>query len=195
MKDTCSRETARSAAQNGGGMHGDGIGCAIQVRRADNDDLAFIHRIRCEEVTHGLSYWEEEVPSLDDTRRWVKQHQEHGIVLIAEADSGDGVRLPFGWAALGQWSALSGYRHTREVSIYVDACARGAGVGRILLEALIAHARSLGVHTLLSLIESRNVASVRLHERCGFRVVGTARHMGRKFDQWLDLTFAQYVFE
>jgi phosphinothricin acetyltransferase len=69
----------------------------------------------------------------------------------------------------------------------VDARLRGQGVGRLLLETLIAHADANGIWTIQSGIFPENVASVELHQRCGFRVVGTRERIGQLDGTWRDV--------
>jgi phosphinothricin acetyltransferase len=74
-----------------------------------------------------------------------------------------------------------------EHSVYVDARARGHGIGRRLLETLIATAEAAGIWTIQSGIFPENVASVELHKRCGFRVVGTRERLGQIDGVWRDV--------
>ncbi len=70
------------------------------------------------------------------------------------------------------------------------------GVGKLLMQALIEKAKENGVHVMIAGIESENVASIRLHESLGFRIVGTFSEVGTKFGRWLDLTCMELrVFE
>ena len=66
--------------------------------------------------------------------------------------------------------------------------ARGGGIGGRLLEALVARARENGVHVMVGCIEAENAASIRLHGKLGFRIVGRFSEVGEKFGRWLDLT-------
>ena len=84
-----------------------------------------------------------------------------------------------------------GYRDTVEHSLYVDAQDRGRSIGAALLGALIERANSAGVHVMIGGIDAENTASLRLHERFGFRQAGHLHQIGRTFDRWLDLVFVQ----
>lgn len=105
--------------------------------------------------------------------------------LVARARSGEEV---LGWAALTPTSARAVYRGVGEVSIYVDpACAR-RGVGRALLDGLIGVSERDGIWTLRAGIFPENTASIALHERCGFALVGVSRHIGQMPDgRWRDV--------
>ena len=96
-----------------------------------------------------------------------------------------------GFASYGTFRPWEGYKHTVEHSVYVDAAARGRGVGRVLLAALMVHATVAGRHVMMAGIDASDTVSIRLHEAQGFIVAGTLIQVGRKFDRWLDLTFMQ----
>ena len=84
-----------------------------------------------------------------------------------------------GWAALGPASSRAVYRGVGEVSIYVDPGCAGRGVGRALLVGLIEASERAGMWTLRAGIFPENAASIALHERCGFRLVGVSERIGQ----------------
>lgn len=91
-----------------------------------------------------------------------------------------------GWAALAPVSRRECYRGVTENSIYVARSARGRGVGRELLSELVRQADAAGVWTIQAGILAGNDASVRLHESCGFRLVGVRERLARKRGVWRD---------
>jgi phosphinothricin acetyltransferase len=91
-----------------------------------------------------------------------------------------------GWAALGRASARPAYAGVAEVSVYVAEGARGRGVGSRLLAALVDASERDGRWTLQASIFPENAASVRLHQRCGFRVVGRRERIARQHGRWRD---------
>jgi phosphinothricin acetyltransferase len=101
--------------------------------------------------------------------------------LVAEAD---GVT---GWSAAKRVSTRDCYRGVIEHSIYVDPAVAGRGVGRRLLEALIEKSESLGYWTIQTAIFPENEASIALHEKAGFRVVGTQELLGESNGVWRDV--------
>ncbi len=145
------------------------------LRPADWDDVA---RIYAEGIATGDATFETDVP---DWERWDAAHMP-GHRLAATAG---GVLV--GWAALSAVSERCVYAGVAEVSVYVAATARGRGVGAALLEALIASSEAGGVWTLQAGIFPENEASVRLHERAGFRVVGRRSRLGRLHGAWRDV--------
>ncbi len=96
-----------------------------------------------------------------------------------------------GWAAISAYSPRPCYAGIGEFSIYLDRAARGRGLGRSLLEALIAEAARLGYWKLLSRIFPFNTASLALCRACGFREVGTYEKHGRLDGRWLDVVIVE----
>jgi L-amino acid N-acyltransferase YncA len=92
-----------------------------------------------------------------------------------------------GWAALAPVSDRCAYAGVAEDSIYVALDAQGRGVGRALLIAVVASAERGGIWTVQTGIFPENQASVRLHEACGFRVVGVRERLGRLHGRWRDV--------
>jgi phosphinothricin acetyltransferase len=98
-----------------------------------------------------------------------------------------------GFGALSAYRDRPAYSTTVEDSVYVAPGHQGKGVGRAVLEALVEAAELRGFHTVIGRIAGGNAASIALHQRCGFEVVGVEREVGRKFRRWLDVTIVQRV--
>jgi L-amino acid N-acyltransferase YncA len=98
----------------------------------------------------------------------------------------DGGRV-VGWVALAPVSDRRAYAGVAEDSIYVAPDAQGRGVGRALLAAVVASAERGGIWTIQTGIFPENQASVRLHQACGFRVVGLRERLGRLHGRWRDV--------
>src|SRR5262249_33793609 len=96
-----------------------------------------------------------------------------------------------GWVAISAVSGRAVYAGVVEHSVYVDPAARGRGVGRQLLDALIASTEAAGIWTIQSGIFPENTASLALHEAAGFRVVGTRERLGRHHGTWRDVTLIE----
>jgi L-amino acid N-acyltransferase YncA len=96
-----------------------------------------------------------------------------------------------GWAAITAYRPRRCYEGIGEFSIYLDRAARGRGLGRLLLEALIREAARLGYWKLVSRIFPFNTASLALCRSCGFRVVGTYEKHGRLDGKWLDVVIVE----
>ena len=100
------------------------------------------------------------------------------------AVTGEGVR---GWVAASPVSDRCAYAGVVEHSVYVHPAARGQGVGRRLLDTLIASTEAAGIWTIQSGIFPENTASAALHQAAGFRVVGTRERIGRHYGRWRDV--------
>jgi L-amino acid N-acyltransferase YncA len=135
-------------------------------------------------IATGVATFETAVPTW---REFADGHcAEHRLVAV------DGARSEVvGWAAASPVSDRCAYAGVLEDSVYVATAASGRGVGRALLRSLIASTEAAGVWTLQAGIFPENVASLRLHERCGFRVVGTRERLGRLRGEWHDVVLVE----
>ncbi len=156
----------------------------ILVRDATEADLSIVMEIYNDAVANTTAIWNEVLVDLQNRKEWFAARKARGFpVLAAEMDG-----VVVGYASYGDWRAFDGYRHTVEHSVYVHREARGGGIGRLLMQELISRAASNGVHVMIAAIESENAASIRLHEKLGFRIAGKFSEVGTKFGRWLDLT-------
>ena len=130
-------------------------------------------------IATGQATFEQSAP---DWETWDRKHLP-ACRLVARDVAGE----VLGWAALTPYSARAVYAGVAEVSIYIAAAARGQGVGRQLLAALVNASEAAGIWTLQAGIFPENTASVRLHERCGFRVVGRRDRIGQLHGVWRDV--------
>lgn len=128
-------------------------------------------------IATGQATFETEAPSWE---RWTAAHTPCARLV---ARSGETVE---GWAALSPVSTRAAYAGVAEVSVYVGANYRGRGVGRALLEALVSASEAAGIWTLQASVFPENAATVALHRRCGFRVVGRRVRIGRLAGAWRD---------
>jgi phosphinothricin acetyltransferase len=150
---------------------------AVAIRAMQAADFPSVRAIYLDGIATGNATFAETAP---DWPEWDAGHLAR-CRLIAEG--GDAI---LGWAALSPYSARCVYGGVAEVSIYVATSARGKGVGGALLQALIAESEKAGVWTLQAGIFPENTASVQLHKRCGFRVVGTRERLGCMKGRWRD---------
>ena len=168
----------------------------VLIRPAAEADLPSILSIYNDAVLHTTAIWNEAVSDLDGRRAWWQDRVKQGYpVLIADIDGPDAERICAGYATYGPFRANDGYKHSRELSIYLDRAFRGRGIASELMEALETRARADGVHVLIGGIESGNVTSLALHAKHGFTETARLPEVGRKFDRWLDLVLMQKVLD
>ena len=155
---------------------------SVELRSLTADDWTAVAEIYWDGMRDGLATFETEVPSWET---WDAAHlAEHR--LVAE-QLGEVV----GWAALSPASARRCYAGVAENSVYVARHAQGHGIGRRLLERLIAGAKAAGIWTIQTSVFPENRASLALHERCGFRVVGSRERIARRDGVWRDTVFLE----
>ncbi|MDO5894834.1 GNAT family N-acetyltransferase [Agrobacterium sp. Azo12] len=154
------------------------------VRDATEADLSAIMDIYNDAVLNTTAIWNDTVVDLENRLNWFKARKDKRYPVLAAELDGKCV----GYASYGDWRAFDGFRRSMEHSVYVHKEARGTGAGKTLMQELIRRARNNGVHVLIGAIEAENAASIRLHEKMGFRHVGRFEQVGIKFGRWLDLT-------
>ncbi|HMD31102.1 MAG TPA: GNAT family N-acetyltransferase [Candidatus Acidoferrales bacterium] len=143
-------------------------------------DWPTVRAIYEEGIATGLGTFETSSPSWE---AWNAARLPHSR-LVARADSAP--MTVIGWAALSPVSRRPCYAGVAEFGVYVTESARGQGVGRALLEALIASSEANGIWTLQGATIAENAASVALQQRCGFRVVGRRERIGKRDGVWRD---------
>lgn len=141
------------------------------------NDWEAVRAIYLEGLRTGHSTFETEAPSWET---WDEGHLQSPRLVARSADRVQG------WAVLSPVSRRHVYRGVAELTVYVAQDARGQGIGRALLEALIAESEKTGIWTLQASIFPENTASVALHLRCGFREVGRRERIGMLAGDWRD---------
>jgi L-amino acid N-acyltransferase YncA len=160
----------------------------VTIRPSRDDDMGTLTDIYRHHVLHGTASFETEAPDLAEMMRrradLVGRAMPH---LVLEQDG----RIR-GYAYAGPYRPRAAYRDTVENSVYLAPDAIGLGFGRLLLEALIAACTQLGLRQMVAVVgDSDNLPSIRLHERLGFRRVGTLQAVGFKHGRWLDTVLLQ----
>lgn len=163
----------------------------VTVRPATEADLPAINAIYNREILEGVATWDTEPWTAEARLAWFHAHTHPGEVILAAEAGGETV----GFGYLSLYRVRLGYRFTREDTVYVRPDIQRAGVGRLLLVALLDEARRTGMHAVVARIEASNVGSIALHRSLGFEVLGEERETGRKFDRWLSLVQMQIVLD
>jgi L-amino acid N-acyltransferase YncA len=151
------------------------------VRDLRPDDWPAVRAIYADGIRSGHATFETEPPTWE---QWDAAHQD--VRLVAERDG-----VVVGWAALSPVSSRCCYEGVGEVSVYVAEEARGAGLGRVLLDELVRRSEQAGYWTLNAGVFPENEASLRLHRACGFREVGKRERLGRLHGVWRDVVLLE----
>ena len=163
------------------------------------DDAQALLNIYNPEVVETTVTFDLVARTLAEQEDWIRAHLVTHPCLVAineEDDLGEiganGEKI-LGFAVVSPFRERPSYFTTVENSVYVHRGARGRGVGEVLLRELIQTAAESGFHALIARIVGENDGSIRLHEKCGFKLVGTEIEVGRKHGRWLDVVEYQYV--
>lgn len=160
----------------------------MEIRHATIDDLPAILAIQNWAIRETSTNWRETELELAERTSWFENTTAAGYPIVVADDDGQ----VLGFATYHRFDLVEGEHYTVENSIYVAPGAHGRGIGSLLMDALIAHARASGtVHAVIAVISADNPASIKLHEKVGFENRGTLPEVGRKFGQWLDASIYQ----
>ncbi len=160
------------------------------VIRCTAPHLPVIQEILNDAILNTTALYEYAPRSAEAMREWLAVRVRDGIPVIGiEWESG----VLAGFATWGPFRPRAAYKYSAEHSVYVAERFRAAGIGRQLMEAIIAEAKQAELHMLIAGIDATNVASIALHRSLGFRCCGTVREAGFKFGRWLDLEFWQLI--
>lgn len=162
--------------------------CDLRVRPARQSDMPAVLAIYNHEVLHSTATYQYEPRSLEEqVQQWLaRQSEGHGFFVAATPDE-----QVAGYANYGLFRPREGWRFTCEHSVYVHPAWRGKGVARLLMPAVMSHARSRGLHAMVGVVDAANEASIRMHRAMGFELAGVVKEGGYKFDRWLDVAFVQ----
>jgi L-amino acid N-acyltransferase YncA len=158
----------------------------LETRRADITDAEAIRAIYNREVTGSTVTFDMVPRNLDDQRRWIVDHAGAHPAIVAVREG-----VVVGFASLSPYRSRPAYATTVEDSVYVHTDHRGTGVGGVLLGEIVDLAVAGGFHAVMARIVGTHAASIRLHESCGFGLVGIEREVGRKLGRWLDVALMQ----
>ena len=158
----------------------------LHIRKAGISDVPAITEIYNEAVLNTTATFDTEPRSLAERMEWFAQRDENFPIYLAEKNS----RVA-GYISLNRWSTKRGYDCTAELSLYIRPEFRGDGMGRTLLEFMLAEATQTNLHSILARITQENEISIHLHKSVGFEVVGHLKEAGFKFNRFLDVTLLQ----
>lgn len=161
----------------------------FDIRPATASDAGAIAAIYNPYVTHsGVTFETDPVTTAEMAARMSEAQRSNLPWLVAV--SGDEV---LGYAYASKWKGRCAYRYAVESTIYLDAARKGQGIGKALYTALIDELRARSLRTAIGGIALPNVASVRLHERMGFKKVAHFEQVGFKQERWIDVGYWQLL--
>ncbi len=154
------------------------------IRKPVPQEIPALLEIYNYEVENGVATLDIDKKSLADWERWYYNHNISNHPLIVCEDEGEIA----GYATLSSYREKQAYSSTVELSVYVSPDHRRKGVGTLLMEEILRMAREdESIHTVVSVITSGNLASVRLHDKFGFTFCGTIKEVGIKFGRYVDI--------
>lgn len=159
------------------------------IRPAERRDIPHIREIYNHYVTNSVVTFDEKRWTLAQWRdKFAHLEKMRMPFLVAESPTGQ----VLGYALVSPWSGKTAYRYTVEDSIYLGQAAAGKGLGRALLEALIAACEDAGIREIIAVISDKGAeASIALHARFGFIETGRMGRVGFKFGRWLGVVNMQ----
>jgi len=161
----------------------------IQIRPAAEADLPALTAIYNAAITETVSTGHLYPLTLADRRPWWDAHLDSRYPILSAELGGEVI----GYASLSAWSPFPVYAHTVESSLYLAPGAQGRGLGTTLMRALLAEARRLGHHVVLSRIWAQNAASIAMCRKCGYEVLGVQREVGLRHGVWEDCVMMQVI--
>ena len=163
----------------------------VTIRTAREEDLPAILDIYNHIILNTAAVYHYQPHTMEMRKAWYDSRIEGGYpVFVAESEG-----KVVGFSSYGPFRPWPGYKYTVENSVYVADGQRGKGIGALLMAPLIEHARGKDMHAIIAVIDADNDASVQLHRRFGFEVVGQFRQVGYKFGRWLNLTFMELLLD
>lgn len=152
------------------------------IRAVTPTDAEAIVTIYNEYITGSTATFEMEPLSIESMRKRITSLLAQGPYLVYESE---GEVVAYCYAH--PWKERAAFCHTWETTVYVAPAYQRKGIGRMLMEKLIAHCREVGCHSLIACITAENVGSRRMHEQLGFSQVSLFKEVGYKFNRWLDV--------
>ena len=143
-------------------------------------------------IVHSTALYDYKPRQMQNMVTWFEAKRTGHFPVIGIEDA-QGTLLAFG--SYGAFRAFPAYKYTVEHSVYVHKDHRGHGLGAQIMQTLVAAAREQNLHAMVGAIDASNAGSIALHERLGFKPVGTLPQVGFKFGRWLDLAFYQLLLD
>ncbi len=161
----------------------------VRIRPVTAADAAAIARIYGHYVTDTIVTFEEDVVTSEEMTARIRDVESASLPWFVAEQNGEVV----GYAYAGKWKARRGYRIAVEATVYVDTNRGGKGIGSALYFQLLADLKAKGIHTAIGGIALPNEASIKLHEKFGFKKVAHFKENGTKFGKLIDVGYWQLI--
>ncbi len=159
------------------------------IRHAIKGDAKAIAMLYNYYILNSTANFEEEAVSSEIMSQRISAVQQGYPWLVCESAEGQ----IFGYAYATAWKSRSGYRHTVEVSVYLNKDIQGQGIGTALYSKLLSLLKEMNIHAVIGGIALPNTVSIRLHEKFGFEKVAHFKEVGYKFDKWIDVGYWEKI--
>ena len=154
----------------------------VSIRAATPDDAAAIRTIYNQGIEDRIATLETLPRTPEERRQWMAARAARHPVVVAVTDG-----QVVGWGSLNSFNPRPAYDHVVDLSVYVERGWRGRGVGRVLMQHLLALAKTLGYHKMVLATFPYNEAGVTLYKRMGFTPVGVYHEQGQLDGRWVDV--------
>ncbi|MDT8715696.1 N-acetyltransferase family protein [Clostridium sp. 19966] len=157
------------------------------IREAQVKDIKDILEIYNDAILNTTAIYSYKPHTIEQRTEWFNEKKKEGYPVFVYEEDGKAV----GFATYGQFRPWPAFKYSIEHSIYVHKAYRNKGIAKALMQKLIKAAEEEGYAIIVAGIDSANKGSLLMHEKLGFKHVGTIEKAGYKFDRWLDLVFYQ----
>ena len=163
----------------------------MEIRDATEADLPAIRDLYNALIDTTTVAWRDDPSTLEEHADALAVRRSAGYPTLVAEDGGEVV----GYTCCTTFRSdrFPGYRHSAELTVHVAGDRQGNGIGRQLIEALVARARAADLHVLVAAVDADNEDSIDFHRALGFEVVARMPEVGRKFERWLTLVLLQRV--
>jgi phosphinothricin acetyltransferase len=158
----------------------------VTIRDAAAEDAEAVCTIHNQGITDRVATLDTNLRTIDEVREAVATRGARHPMIVADIDG-----VVVGWASLNRFNPRPAYDHVADFSVYVERARRGKGIGRELLDRLIALAHDIGYHKMVLAALASNDAGVALYARAGFTRVGVYREQGQLDGRWVDVVIME----
>ena len=163
----------------------------IQIRAYQTKDTQAILDIINHTILHSTALYDYNIRSYEQQKTILEEKISKNFPVIVAELNGQLV----GFGMYSEFRFREANKFTVEHSVYVNKDFHSKGIGKLLLQELIALARKQNLHTMIAVIDAENQSSIEFHEKFGFKTVGIIKESAYKFDRWLDSVFMQLLLE